>query len=62
MMRGHSLQNGKNNINNMIMTNGNRNMRGTNSILKPDQRKPSGLAQHYLTFKLETPKIVTIKK
>ena len=60
-MRGQSLNYNKKNNSNVLMEANNRNTKYQESV-RADKRETSQLANQFLTFKLENPKIVTIKK
>ena len=60
-MRGQSLNYSKKNNSNVLMETNNRNTKYQEST-RAEKRETSQLANQFLTFKLENPKIVTIKK
>lgn len=60
-MRGQSLNYSKKNNSNVLMDANNRNTKYQEST-RAEKRETSQLANQFLTFKLENPKIVTIKK
>lgn len=62
LLRGNSLNYGKKTNSNLLSQNGSKGNRQTGSGFRDESRETSKLTKQFLTFKLQTPKIVTIKK